>query len=262
MQFLLCCLLLLATVAAADNQVGPRKTPYARMPELAELMDWVTFAMTFDGERFAPEMAAGDAVNQRTSNAEFTRGVAGLAAVIGGGHGGAGLFARAGNFPVERQGAVSLWICPLEWNHTNDANVTFVTTSNAAFYVQRQGPLYKPDGQAQRHEALQFLCLSPQTGHTHVAQDCHGWKNGEWHLLVANWRWPQMEFSVDGGPFAAKAVVRMPAEDTFGNLCVGAQHGPRTLLDEVFIYRRPLSENEVKVIWETLRPRPETKEAQ
>lgn len=226
--------------------------PAPRISELDPLMDCVTFHLSFDGGKFTPDVAAGSGDGKLSGTPAFAPGVSGQAAVIG--DGGAGvIFPRAGNFPVTRRGGVSLWICPQEWNHRDNGNTVFLMTSNASFYLERQGPLYKPDGQAQRIEALLMLCLSPVTGHASIEQNCSGWKNGEWHFLAANWQWPVMEFSLDGEPFQAKAVVRPPTEQTFGDLIIGAQHGPRTLLDELTIYRRPLTETEVRLLWKNPR---------
>lgn len=244
---------LLASATPGRDVPDPRTTPYARAPGLTALMDWVTFHLSFDGESFMPDMAAGAARPQLLGKPEFAPGVVGRAAAIGGTA--AAIFPREGNFSLTGQGAASLWVCPVAWNHTSDGNVTLLMTSNSSFYVQRQGPLHGPDGRVQRHEGIQLLCLSPKTGNQCVMHGCGSWKNGEWHLLVVNWRWPRLELSVDGGAFSAAAVPRLPDESVFGNLIVGAQHGPRTLLDEVFLYRRPLTEEEVRLIWETLRPR-------
>jgi hypothetical protein len=220
--------------------------------ELDPLMDCVTFHVSFDGGKFAPDVAAGSGDGKLSGKLAFAPGVSGQAAVIGKGGAGA-LFPRAGNFPATRRGAITMWVCPQEWNHREDDNIVFLMTSNASFYLQRQGPLYKPDGQPRRHEALQFLCLSKITGNAGATHNCSGWKNGEWHFLAANWQWPVMEFSLDGGPFDAAAVVRPPTEQTFGDLIIGAQHGPRTLLDEVTIYRRTLTETEARLLWQNPR---------
>ncbi len=236
----------------------------SRIAELDPLMNSVVFHLSFDGGNFGPDVATGSSAARVLGKPSFAPGMAGQAAVIGNG-GAAAVFSRAANFPITQRGAVSLWVCPQEWNHRDDDNVVFLMTGNASFYLERQGTLHKPDGQAQRHEALLLLCLSPITGHASVAHNCSDWKNNEWHFLAANWQWPLLELSVDGGPFQAKAVVRAPTEQTFGDLIVGAQHGPRTLLDEVTVYRRPLTETEARLLWQNPRlqqPAPRTAAAQ
>ncbi|MDD5520777.1 MAG: DUF6067 family protein [Kiritimatiellae bacterium] len=239
--------LLLPVIAIVGGE-----SPVPRISELDPLMDCVTFYLSFDNSKFEPDFAAGRGVGKLSGNASFVSGVSGQAELIGTG-GAAAIFSRTNNFPVTRRGAVSLWVSPQEWDHRNDGNIVFMMTGNASFYLQRQGPLYKSDGQVQRHEALQLLCLSPVTGHAGIMHNCSDWKNGDWHFLVANWQWPVLEFSVDGGPFQAKAVVHMPTEQTFGDLIIGGHTGPKTLLDEVTIYRRPLTETEARLLWRNPR---------
>lgn len=226
--------------------------PAPHISELDPLMDCVTFYLSFDGGKFAPDVAAGNGDGKLSGTPAFAPGVSGQAVVIGDGGAGA-IFPRAGNFPITQRGAVTMWVCPQDWNHRDNGNTVFLMTGNASFYLERQGPLYKSDGQAQRHEALLMLCLSKITGNASISQNCSSWKNGEWHFLAANWQWPVMEFSLDGGPFQAKAVTRPPTEQTFGDLIIGAQHGPRTLLDEVTIYRRPLTDTEARLLWQNPR---------
>ncbi|MBM3889778.1 MAG: hypothetical protein FJ388_11725, partial [Verrucomicrobia bacterium] len=107
--------LLLATAraGAADPQ------PPARIAELDPLMDCVTFYLSFDGGKFAPDVAAGGGDGKLAGKPAFAPGVAGQAAMIGKGGAGA-VFPRAGNFPITRRGAISLWVCPQEWNHRDD----------------------------------------------------------------------------------------------------------------------------------------------
>ncbi|MBM4090033.1 MAG: LamG domain-containing protein, partial [Planctomycetes bacterium] len=245
---ILATVLLLATAHAAEP--GPARTP--RPAELDPLLHCATFHLSFDAASFTPDLAVGSAEARPAGTPTFEPGVAGLAAVIGK-SGAAAVFSRAGNFPITRRGAVSMWVCPQEWDHREDGNVEFLMTTNASFYLQRQGPLYGPDGQARRLEALQLLCLSPTTGNANVTHACADWKNGQWRLLVANWDWPVLEFSVDGGPFQASAVVHLPTDETFGDLVIGSQHSPRTLLDEVTVYRRPVTEAEARLLWQNPR---------
>jgi hypothetical protein len=223
-------------------------------------MHAVSFFLSFDNETFTPDIAAGEGEPQIAGKPAFAPGVAGQSLLIG--EGGAGvLFRRNGNFPITRRGAISMWICPQRWDHARDDNVEFLMTSNASFYLQRQGPLYRPDGQAQRLESLQLLCLASDTGRAYLDHSCSDWKNNQWHLVAANWNWPVLELSVDGAPFQAKAVINTPTGETFGDLVIGAQHGPQTLLDEVTIYRRPMTETEVRLLWQhprLERPAPQT----
>ena len=59
-----------------------------------------------------------------------------------------------------------------------------------------------------------------------------------------------IEMSVDGGAFRANELRGKPPKKLFGDLMIGSNGGDHTLIDEVFCYRRPLSENEARSIYE------------
>jgi hypothetical protein len=62
-----------------------------------------------------------------------------------------------------------------------------------------------------------------------------------------------MAFSVDGGPFQIGSLKSRPHEAEFGHLFIGSPGGEKTLLDEIYIFRRPLTEAEAKAIYEALQ---------
>ena len=128
----------------------------------------------------------------------------------------------------------------MDWKHDNGGNTTLVMTSDATFYVQRQGPMQNADGTWQRNEGVQLLMLVKDKGPGTVMMGTESWPNGQWRLLVANWSWPTMELSLDGGEFASFTVKTAPADGDFGELLIGADGGDPTLLDELTFYRRPL----------------------
>jgi hypothetical protein len=243
-------------LGAAEPELATRpEEPYQRLPALERLMDWVTFGLSFDGETLTPDMAWGESRGKLSPTAEFAAGLVGRAARIGGHKDGAwGIFDRAGNFPIARRGALSLWLCPLGWDHRNDGYTPILRTTRNSFILERQGPLEMPDGKTKRNEALLALLITRETGSTSVAAPCGNWANGQWHLVVVNWSWPRLELSVDGGPLVAKAAKAPPQETSFGDLYVGSPSGSPTLIDELFIYRRPLAEGEIRGIWEAFRP--------
>jgi len=238
----------LAGVVPAAVQPDPRENVYFRTPGLRALLDWVTFYQSFDRENLIPDMAGGDWTPRPLGQPEFAPGLLGQALVAGTG---AVLYPAAGNFPVGTRGAVSLWVGPVQWDHRHAGLTNLVLSSTAVLYLERQGPLLHPDGQWERQECLLFGLQGPLSGN--VMGGCTDWADGEWHLLVANWSWPRLELSVDGGPFAASELPRKPDPAAFGDLILGSEGGDRTLLDEVFCYRRPLTEGEARLIYETLR---------
>jgi hypothetical protein len=234
--------------------MDPRQDLFYTNPGLRALMDWVTLRFTFDAGSFLPEMATGDYKPQWGKAAQFRPGLRGQALLAGDGSA-AELFARGPNAALGTRGALSLWLCPVDWKHDNGGNTTLVMTSDATFYVQRQGPLLNADGTWQRNEGVQFLMLVKDKGPGTLMMGTESWPNGQWRLLVANWSWPIMELSLDGGEFAGFTVRTVPTDADFGGLLIGAEGGDPTLLDEVTFYRRPLSLAEARLIYETLKPK-------
>jgi hypothetical protein len=157
-------------------------------------------------------------------------------------------YSRVGNVLLEKRGALALWVRPEDWQRPSDRNVVFAMTSNSSFYLERQGPLLGPDQRMLRHESV--LYLAKDAGHLLSVADGSPWQNGRWYLLVANWSWPTFELSVDAQPFAGIALSGVPKPGTFGALVVGDAGGtPRGLLDEVLAFRRPLTLDEVRLLW-------------
>lgn len=245
-----CTALLLGTltscVAAQDD---PRANPYFAVPELRQLMEWATFQLTFDAASMTPDMAAGESKPSINGTPQFAPGLRGQALVAGSG---VGLYPRAGNATFDTQGAVALWVCPDGWTHVQGGNTTLVMTTNSSFYLQRQGPWIEGPV-LKRQEGLQFLLFSKTVGNGSLMFGTKGFPNGQWRLLVANWSWPTMSFSLDGGAFQSATVKGRPQPEEFGGIVVGANGGEKTLLDEVTFFRRPVSAAEAKVLYDTLR---------
>ena len=65
-----------------------------------------------------------------------------------------------------------------------------------------------------------------------------------------------MSFSLDGGEFQSISVKQNPTAANFGGLIVGSSGGEKTLVDEFTIYRRPLTLDEVRHLYEALKPAP------
>jgi len=249
--------LLLSLLGPLTGAVGapddPRQSPYFAVPELRQLMEWATLQLTFDAGSLVPDMATGESQPATNGTPQFEPGLRGQALVAGDGSGVA-IYPRVGNATFDTQGAVALWICPVGWTHTQGGNTTLVMTSNASFYVQRQGPWIEGPV-LKRHEGLQFLLFSKTVGNGCLMFGTKGFPNGQWRLLVANWSWPTMSYSLDGGEFQSATVKDRPPAEEFGGIVVGARGGEKTLLDEVTFLRRPLTLAEAKAMYEALRLR-------
>lgn len=225
-------------------------SPYFGNPALRGLLEAVTFYQSFDHESLVPDMAMGSWNVQTFGSPRLSPGLWGQALMAGTG---AVLYPAADNWTITSRGAISFWLCPVQWDHQQADNTNFLLSSSSALFLERQGPLRRPDSQWERLEGLLFGLQRPPTGC--VALDCTGWKDGEWHFIVANWSWPRLEISVDGSDFAAVELKGKPAPDLFGDLMLGSQGGDLTLLDEVFCFKRPLSVQEARLLREAVCPR-------
>ncbi|MBM4050786.1 MAG: hypothetical protein FJ279_37295, partial [Planctomycetes bacterium] len=172
--------------------------PYDTHPALRALMDAVTFHHSFDHESLAPDMAVGEWKFQRHGEPKLAPGLLGKALVAGTG---ALFFADARNWTIATRGALVLWVSPVRWNHHEAGNTYFVVSQRAAFYLERQGPLPKPDRSPGRQEVVLAGLQGGLRGSR--GADCKLWKDGEWHMLAVNWSWPQLALSLDGGAFSA-----------------------------------------------------------
>ena len=240
--------------AWASEPVAAEPSPYLR-PEIGRLMDAVTFRLTFDGGTLVPDMAEGPKHapsvsgphNDTQRQPQFAAGIVGQALVLG--TGGA-IYPQEGNVLLEKRGALAMWVKPEGWQRPNDDNCVFAMTSNSTFYLQRQGPLLDGDGRVRRQEAVMYLARPPKVRSATLTAPSE-WENGRWYLLVANWSWPTMEWSINGQPFDVGSVSGMPAENSFGALAIGDRSGKaRGLLDEVLAFRRPLTLDEVQLLYQ------------
>lgn len=241
---------------AAAVPDDPRADPYYADERLRALMDWVTFQVTFDGGSLVPDMALGQGTVRTLAEPSFEPGVKGLALVAGEG-GGQGLYPRGANAPLATRGAISVWVKPVGWTRVNAPNGIILVTSNASFYLQRQGPAHGPDGRATRHEGLQFIAR-PKGNQKLCMMSTATWPNDRWKLIVANWSWPAMSVSLDGGEFLNATHPGPLDEADFGDLVIGNKGAEKTVIDELTIYRRPLTLDEARLLYTTFSPDKET----
>ena len=81
------------------------------------------------------------------------------------------------------------------------------------------------------------------------------WADRTWHLFVVNWKGTHFEVSMDGGGLKSASLSCKTSAGDVKQLIVGGSKEP-TLIDEFMIYRRPLTEVDVRTIVAALRPRP------
>ncbi len=247
------CLLLPALSTQTPVATDPRGDPYFARPELRALMDWVTFQAAFDGGSLVPDMAAGAYKFTPHGTPRFEPGLRGLALQVGG-ETGAAMYPRARNFPLETRGALSVWLCPLGWTRDNGPNTEYVMTGNSTFYLERQGPMHNAEGVVTRHEGLLYLMRGTSAGNQTLYADTASWPQGQWRLIVLTWDWPVLGISVNGGDFSTATTTGKPRPGEFGDFLVGSRGGEVTLMDELMIYRRPLSRVEAQALYQAFAP--------
>ena len=236
---------LLAAGAAEENR-EPLK------PALVRFGDHVTFLSSFDNGKDA-ELAAGEHKGTQEGEVlELTEGLFGRALECG-----RVRYSGKANIDFRRPGTLFVWICPLKWSAKKGDRYLFLVLAHAEKgmlligrqWSQKRSSIYshveyRSAGQEGKRQAQVHLA------NTNV------WKNGEWHSIAFSW-WPnRYEFSLDGcepvprtiGPLG-KAV----------RLYVGVTRRPQSefLIDEVTVFDRPLSADEIRWLHiETLKRRP------
>lgn len=244
---------LLLAVGTTAAQAPPEGAGTYRGEAFDKLFESLTLRVTFDRGSMQPDMAAGEkskprifgSYDKKQKQPAFEDGLVGKALVLGSG---AAIYPRKGNVPLDTQGAMAFWVKPLEFKHDNDSNVVFVKTTESAFYIQRQGPMVK-DGRTLRAETVHYLAKASKDQKIYTNISVGPFKNDRWYFIVANWKWPRMEMSIDGGPFKSRALPQDLAEGLFQGLIVGARGGPKALMDEFMVFDRPLAMDDVRLLY-------------
>ena len=205
----------------------------------------VLFYAGFDGT--ADAVAVGDGTAQgEKGGPQFRRGKRGQALLSGEGAGYVS-YTVARNLLAER-GSIEFWVCPQDWVGTDEKFHVFFEAANPGWLVVYK---YFAPGTG--------LFLSSETHETWsvVGQNFGGFKPGEWRHLAATWGPREMCFYLDGKP--SPRLPRPPIPTGLsGRFYVGDRpallgdagsaafkRDARSLVDELYIYDRPLTEAEV-----------------
>jgi len=247
-------LLTLLGVATTSGDLVAQSPPFVtgpvENPGLKRFNRSITFYLGFEGTLQA-DLATGSPDPRSVKGApEFVPGIFGKAL---------GLkatdfmyldYATLDNLDVRKPGALAMWTAARNWVRGDEEGYFWpakIMSNGVQLMFGRQGQLLNPT------RRTDMLYLWTQIGSTKDFSISHGdslkWNNGEWHLWVMNWRANSVEFSMDGGPPQRHDTPAPfhPAGDTAGSLILG-QQGPATayLVDEVIVFDRPLSEDEIK----------------
>ncbi len=169
--------------------------------------------------------------------------------------GGALKFHAEGNLDLVRQGTLIFWIRPFKWVRSdNEPNFypLFVYARNGYIMLGRQGKIVEK-GVAKRHDMI-FLYAYGKGNKIIGRVLYHGattaWKD-EWHMIALTWQTGRIGISIDGSPASTTILEHEMGEASwfqFGSAYPLAE-GSRILMDELMIFNRNLTDEEIDWIY-------------
>lgn len=215
------------------------------------------FHASFDGDLAGGEAAGADIT--------FGPGIVGQAAVIGaqGKNEFRAVYDARGAISAE-EGAVSLWVKPLDWDAQDPHHQIFfsATGEDSVLHLYRYNDVGAQSGYSRK---LLFLYGPSRRGAdgnwrwTIASSDAaRDWEAGRWHHIACTWDAETMILYLDGR-VADTREVAAPAATAFGTFGVGGAYswqntGGTSLIDELKVFRAPLTAAEVYAEWEAYRP--------
>jgi hypothetical protein len=208
----------------------------------------VLFYAGFEGT--ADATAAGNGIAQgEQGGPKFAPGKRGQALLSGEGAGYV-------SYAVERnllpdRGTVEFWVCPQDWAGTDEKFHVFFEAENPGWLLVYK---YFAPGSGL------FLISETHQSWSTLGQDFSQFRPGQWHHLAATWSARQICFYLDGKPSTRLPRPPIPL-GLSGRFMVGdrpwhIKRDARSLVDELYIYDRPLSEREVGWAYEHAADRP------
>jgi len=249
------CFAVVASVVAfcSVTNAQQEKPSATENPAIDRFNREITFYLGFNHGTIA-ELARGKAEPTKTDDGKpsFFPGLYGRAMMLEGQGTSTLWYSTLDNMDLTRPGAVIAWTCPQKWVRSDVEDYFFPVTimsNGAKLMFGRQGRL--------KSERTDMVYAWAKIGDSKEiligGGDSLQWKNGEWHLWVMNWRSNSLEFSIDGSPPHRQdtPVSFNPSGDRAGHFIVGAQmESNRYLIDEVIVFNRPLTTEEIQWIYE------------
>ena len=215
--------------------------------------DDITLHVSFDYGDALPDRAVNPAGVVVKGTPRFAAGLRGRALVMGP-KGASCAYPVAGNLDVGRPGAISIWVRPVDWPYGNDEPTTrYWSTAywgRGYLGLQRQGRIVK-QGLVRRQAALHlFMHYFKGVKSTSFSIGKSRLAPNRWHLMVVQWRGRRFEGSLNGGPPNGTELPRpLRTEELNRLLHVGDASRWTTLLDELTVYRRTLSAEEIQQLY-------------
>lgn len=226
-------------------------------PALQQFNQAITFYASFDGHAIADLSTGKGTPIGNAQNLEWKPGV--LRQALQGRNVNL-IYDGKDNIDLLHSGSLILWIAPAgEWTDADDpVQLSFATIRDQgkSLSIARQG--------GKNNEQALMAIYGPQTGDAATRAlikngDTIHWKAGEWHLLAVNWSKGYVELSVDGNRFT-KGISSVPdappTDDKSEYIALAGRSTEKSpyLMDELMILNRPLTNDEVKVLFKSTLP--------
>jgi len=234
--------------------------PQETNPTASKLESEIIHHFKFDNK--SGDQDRGGATVKVPGSLEFVKGKNGMAMIAGGGK---AVEITLENHIWSQKGALSLWVAPYRWAQPGTVkqrvNIVFLRFSFAnggKFILERQG-----FDETTKRQDLLLAGLFEMPGFNTELQiiptTTLNWEDGKWHFVVVNWENSSFGISVDGREFQ---TARFPRELTAQDCPAGKQSllqigynneksDEKTLVDELIIYKRPLTIREVRAFMQT-----------
>jgi len=228
----------------------------------------ITFYWSFDNDSAAPDMSEIALEPQITGSPEFGGGRYGNALFLGDGTG-KGVrvnYIGEGSIVKASGGAVVFWVCPKKWvkkDAPQRAYLIFVNIDGTpgACMIQRMGFCSDPAKKRLDRFTAGFVNFKDMKASVQQGIDTLVWMDDVWHLIIISWDSASYHVAVDGNAFQSRQFSRSLTDDDFvsskrrqiffGGAALADEFtsGETTLIDEVIIYKRPLTQSEADLIW-------------
>lgn len=204
------------------------------------LAEGVLFHVDFEDSLNASTATGSDVPQNPSNNVEFAEGVQGKAAILGG-EGGGLIYQSEGNLEMP-QGTLYFWIKPLNWDEA-ERTVIPVFAQGVA-HLGYFGVNVSTFSDSPRR--LTFFSLFPDRPRLSITGDSD-WYDGTWRMIVLTWDNEKVKLYTDRGLVgeAALSTPYQPDETDWKKFSIASKDGVRMLIDELRIWNRPLSEDEI-----------------
>ena len=225
-------------------------TIFQTNPIIDRLNTAITFYAAFNGQPVADMSVGRGTPNGNANDLQWADGKIGQGLQA---RSNALIYEAAGNIDFTKPGALAVWVALGErLDREAPVQLGFATIRHGGtgLALARQGGI-------KNNEALMAIIGSNINKHETralvLSSTSKHWQEDEWHLLVVNWGADYIELSIDGGLFQ-RTTVNFPLyahTDQMGTMNFagnGTQQSPYRF-DELYIFNRPLTIDDVKVIF-------------